>query len=281
MKGEHRSSGNRSFPECSKENWSPAQIHGSDFFHLRRTGFELALHSFYANASKGVLLFLALVTLLATGCFPKSAGVRLSHFESQAPAVGEPAPGIHLTDLAGRPFELEEMVGHQPIVLQLGSHSCPVYRYRRHWMSDLMEDYGDRVTFLLVYTIEAHPAGASSPYADREWRTWINRVSGIKIDQPDRYGARHRQAEISKAALGLTQRMLVDTMDNAVWQAYGAASSPAFVIDTEGKIAAQQVWIDPEGIRQVLDELLSEPDSSNTSLKEAKESSVPVRDAGP
>lgn len=176
--------------------------------------------------------------------------------------MGDPAPAFRLTDSTGEPFDLAELVGHQPIVLQLGSHSCPVYRYRRHWMSGLLEDYGERVTFLLVYTVEAHPAGAPSPYADRQWRTWINRVSGVKIGQPAEYEARRQQAAASKAALGLSQRMLVDSMDNAVWQAYGAASSPAFVIDREGNIAAQQVWIDPQGIRQVLEELLSDPTSA-------------------
>lgn len=124
-------------------------------------------------------------------------------------------------------------------------------------MNELLAEYGDRVTFLLVYTVEAHPVGAPSPYADREWRTWINRVSRVKIPQPSRYEDRRRQAETSKAALGLGQRLLVDSMENAVWNAYGSASSPAFVIDLDGRIASQQVWIDPQEIRQVLDRLLA------------------------
>ena len=54
--------------------------------------------------------------------------------------------------------------------------------------------------------------------------------------------------------------MLIDEMNNAVWQAYGAASSPAFVIDTKGKIAARQVWINPKELRQVLSRLLGTPE---------------------
>ena len=126
-------------------------------------------------------------------------------------------------------------------------------------MNELLEQYGDRVTFLLVYTIEAHPAGAPSPYTDREWRTLINRASAIKIPQPDRYEDRRRQAETSKAALKLSQRVLVDSMANDVWSAYGSASSPAFVIGWEGRIASQQVWIDPPEIRRVLERLLAQP----------------------
>ncbi len=51
--------------------------------------------------------------------------------------------------------------------------------------------------------------------------------------------------------------MIVDEMDDAVWRSYGAASSPAFVIDHEGRIAARQVWIEPRKIKQVLERLLS------------------------
>ena len=43
------------------------------------------------------------------------------------------------------------------------------------------------------------------------------------------------------------------------WRAYGAASSPGFVIDRNGRIVLRQVWIDPEEIDTVLDSLLTRP----------------------
>lgn len=52
--------------------------------------------------------------------------------------------------------------------------------------------------------------------------------------------------------------MAADGMDNGIWKAYGAASSPAFVIDREGRIALRQVWLDPKGIAQALDRLLAD-----------------------
>ena len=152
---------------------------------------------------------------------------------------------------------LEELVGERPIVLQLGSHSCPVYRYRsRHWMRDLVDDYEGQVHFLLVYTLEAHPKGAVSPYADKEWLTSWNRFTGVKVEQPETERQREDNAVRSRARLEIDWPVLVDSMDNSVWQSYGAASSPAFVIDQEGRIVARQVWIRPGELRRVLDGLL-------------------------
>lgn len=192
------------------------------------------------------------------GCFPHHAGPRLAHFDATAPVIGEPAPGFTLSGLDGRPVALEELIGERPIVLQFGSHSCPVYRYRRFSMADVYQDFAERVHFLLVYTVEAHPIGSKSPYAEGEWDPWWNRLTGVRVRQPPDQDSRREQARVSHERIQYRARMIVDTMDDVVWRRYGAASSPAFVIDREGNIAARQVWIEPKEIRQVLERLLAE-----------------------
>ncbi len=201
-----------------------------------------------------------LPVVLVSACFPHQPGPRLAHFETQAPAVGEPAPDFTLRDLDGNSVELAELIGERPIVLQFGSHSCPVYRYRRFSMSDLWEEFRGRVHFLLVYTLEAHPVGSKSPYDEGEWVTMWNRVTRVRVAQPESEEHRMQQAIFSHQRLELEPPMVVDALDNAVWEAYGAASSPAFVIDLEGKVALRQVWVAPDPIREVLLELLEEND---------------------
>lgn len=197
--------------------------------------------------------------VLAGGCFPHQPGPRLAHFETRAPAVGEPAPPFVLRDTGGERVALADLLGERPVVLQLGSHSCPVYRYRRFWMDEIYEQYRDRVHFVIVYTVEAHPVGAKSPYADGEWDLWWNRLTGVRVPRAPDEASRRRQASRSRAKLGLAPLMLVDGIDDAVWARYGAASSPAFVIDREGRIAARQVWLEPKKLRRVLDRLLAAP----------------------
>lgn len=207
---------------------------------------------------RAFLLLYLFILGTTSGCFPHQAGPRLAHFATTAPAVGEPAPFFSLVDLDGRVVDLADLIGDKPIVLQLGSHTCPVYRYRRFWMNDLYDELGDRVTFLTVYTLEAHPVGSQSPYAEKEWDPLWNRLTGVRMGQPEDEEGRVERAKLSHGRLKLKAPMVVDSLDNAVWQRYGAASSPAFIIDREGRIAAQQVWIEPKKIRQVLLRLLTE-----------------------
>lgn len=192
------------------------------------------------------------------GCFPKSPGTSLAHFPEVAPAVGQPAPDFVLQTVDGHePVRLQDLVGDKPVVVQLGSHSCPVYRYRRHTMDNLWEDYAGRVHFVIVYTTEAHPVGSKSPYRDGEWDPMINKMTGVRVEEPQTLEERRRRASDSKNELGLPVPVLVDSMDNAAWRAYGEAASPAFVIDGEGRIALSQVWVQPKEIRQTLDRLLA------------------------
>lgn len=204
------------------------------------------------------LIGLLMIAASLGGCFPHEAGSRLAHFDTAAPRPGDVAPDFTLKDIDGQEVSLARLVGDKPVVLQLGSHSCPVYRYRRFSMETLRKKYAGRVHFQLVYTLEAHPAGSKSPYAEGEWLTWWNRLTSVRIAQPRTPQERFDVARMSRDTLALKYPVAVDVMENRVWRDYGAASSPAFVIDRKGRIALRQVWLDPEGIDKVLERLLDE-----------------------
>lgn len=123
-------------------------------------------------------------------------------------------------------------------------------------MKALIEDYENRVFFLTIYTREAHPVGSKSPYAPGEWDMLMNKVLGVRVREPVTEEERMQLAHTSHEKLKLPEPMVVDTMDNSVWEAYGSASSPAFVIDREGNVALRQAWVIPKEIRKVLDALL-------------------------
>ncbi|MEM8932324.1 MAG: deiodinase-like protein [Acidobacteriota bacterium] len=210
------------------------------------------------------LVILLLGAGLVGGCFPHhQADPRLPHFAEQAPALGEPAPEVDLVDLDGEPFRLADRLGERPLVLRLGSHSCPVYRYRRFSVESLVEDYRDAVDFLVIYTLEAHPSGFKSPFAEGEWNPRINRWLGVHVPQTTDLDQRIARARASHADLGLLEEMVVDTLDDAAWRAYGSAASPAFVFDRHGRVVLRQTWIDPGPIRETLDRLLAAPTSDS------------------
>jgi len=207
------------------------------------------------------ITLLLLISLLP-GCallFPVEAGDDLADFHRIAPTQSSPAPNLTLYDLDGNPVRLYDRLGGQPVVLRLGSHSCPVYRYRRFSMADLERQYSDRVRFLIVYTQEAHPAGSNSPYRDGEWLTMINRVTGTRVAQTETLDQRIAQARSSSELLDLNAEILVDDVDNTFWEAFGRAPSPGFVIDRQRIIVLRQPWVEPDGIRDALEDLLNMP----------------------
>ncbi len=221
----------------------------------RRSQFAACFRGGKLRTLIGGFAVLAIVTF-TTGCFPKNAGPKLAHFAAQAPAEGERAPDFVLISLDGEEVRLSEFRGDRPVVLQFGSHSCPVYRYRRHSMRTLVEEYQDRVHFLMVYTVEAHPVGSKSPYSTKQWDPLINRAVRVRVEQPSTLSEREAVAQRSHEKLNLSRQMVVDTMNDSVWSAYGSAASPAFVLDAGGIVVLRQPWVSPKEIRASLDRLL-------------------------
>ena len=124
-------------------------------------------------------------------------------------------------------------------------------------MGELYEKYKDRANFVLIYTLEAHPYGSNSPYRDEEWVTARNQVPAILVPQHTSLQERMMVASMSKTELKFEYPFLVDSLDNATWQAYGSAPSPAFVIDRTGVITLRQASVDPDEIDKSLAQLLT------------------------
>ena len=88
----------------------------------------------------------------------------------------------------------------------------------------LSAKYGNKVQFIIIYTIEAHPTGSANP------TTYEERVA---------LAARCTQEE----SIGVP--VLVDEMDNPVWCTYGPAPNNAYLIGTDGTVVEKQGWYKP------------------------------------
>jgi hypothetical protein len=69
-------------------------------------------------------------------------------------------------------------------------------------------------------------------------------------------GERVQQASFSISELGTPNPVVIDEMHNNAWSTFGAAPSPAYVIDDHGQIVLRQVWVNPTIIEQTINELL-------------------------
>jgi len=172
--------------------------------------------------------------------------------------AGEEAPDFSLRDLKGRSVNLAQFREVTPLVLVTGSYSCPLYRSHSPALERLYERYQDRVAFYVLYTIEAHPKGSPSPYTGGEWITAQNQRERIFVHQPATYQERAQLAGRCQAALGSRVPVLVDGMDNAVWQAYGSAPNAAYLIDSAGMVQARQDWLEPVLLEREIVEVVQE-----------------------
>ncbi len=65
---------------------------------------------------------------------------------------------------------------------------------------------------------------------------------GNPIEQPRTYNERARLASLCIKDAGITVPMLVDRVDNSVWQEFGPAPNLAYLIGTDKKVVAAQQW---------------------------------------
>ncbi len=163
-------------------------------------------------------------------------------------------PDVKIIELNGRSFMPANYKGHV-LVLEFGSMSCPVFRDHAQAMEKLRSAEGPRAFFMVVYTREAFPAG------DKE--VLRNKEQNISVAQTTTLDRRKAQAQQTQDALGITIPMAVDSMDDAVSNAFGTFPNGAVVIGKDGKIAALEHWTNPDSLRRDIDQAYHAPDRSD------------------
>lgn len=174
------------------------------------------------------------------------------------PRIGEPAPDFTLRTPDGEQIRLSDLYADKPVVLEFGCTTCPVYRSKIGQMQALRERFGDAVHWLVVYTVEAHPAGSPSPYSGREWIGEPNQREGVLIAQPTDYEERVALAQRLIDDRGEGLQIVVDGMDNAIWEAYGKRPNSGFIIGEDGTVIDKQFWIDAQRMSAMLAQLTGE-----------------------
>jgi Spy/CpxP family protein refolding chaperone len=167
-----------------------------------------------------------------------------------SPDVGSPVPDVKIAELNGRAFIPRNYKGHV-LVLEFGSLSCPVFRDQVQAMEKLRSAEGPRAFFLLVYTREAFPIG------DKDVQR--NKDQGISIPEAKTLDERKTQAGQTRQTLQITTPIAVDSMDDAVSNAFGTFPNGSVVIGKDGNIAALEHWTNPESLRRAIDQAYEAP----------------------
>jgi len=153
----------------------------------------------------------------------------LRHGMDKSPEVGELAPDFTLKLLnSNETVTLSKAYRIKPIVLTLGSYTCPPFRNAIEVINDLSQQYNDEYAFYFVYIKEAH--------ATNERPSRGNEQMGIEFTQPITYKEREHIAVTCQQQIKLTMPILVDTLDNAVEKLYAGAPNRTYIIDQNGVV---------------------------------------------
>ena len=95
-------------------------------------------------------------------------------------------------------------------------------------MEEIFRKYRNAVEFFVVYIQEAHPTDG--------WQSDSNIRDAVLFRQHQSYAEREEVATTCSLDLHLTIPVLVEDMDNAIYEVYGAAPERLYLIGGDGKV---------------------------------------------
>jgi Flp pilus assembly protein TadD len=157
-----------------------------------------------------------------------------------SPLVGHPAPDVVLQRPDGSAFRLSSLRG-RPLVLVLGSYTCPQLRHGAPEVNRLYGRHRDHARFLFAYIREAHPEGEA-------WQSTVNRREGISLPEARSNSERAEHAALCRRELKIPYEAALDGLDGKAEAAFSAFPSRVFVIDGRGTVTFASA-LDVEGFR--------------------------------
>ena len=158
-----------------------------------------------------------------------------ARLNESAPRVGDRAPVFTAPRLAedgspGDEMRLSDLLS-KPVGLLFGSYTCPIFRNQLARYEQIHQALWDRINFLCVYILEAHPEDG--------WRVPHNWDAGICIPTPQSLQGRAEIASLCRREQGLTIPMVMDTMSDELLTRYAGSPERLYAIDTDGTVAHQ------------------------------------------
>lgn len=133
-------------------------------------------------------------------------------------------------------------------MLVTASLTCNVARRQQTQVDELRQRFGNAVAVVVVYTIDAHPAGDPCPYTGEEWVPEDNRKDQVLIHQPKTLAERLDAARTFQKRFSTNATVLVDMMDDAAWKALGSAPNLGLLVGSDGIVRLRQGWFDAEAM---------------------------------
>ena len=161
----------------------------------------------------------------------KEANAALRDYRIPKLSQGDMAADFELRrlDAPEQTVRLSQFRGHKPVVLVLGSYSCPPFRVNLEAVNQLHAEYADQLAFFLVYIKEAHP--------ENGWVLTWNRTVGVRVQDPTTFDERAALATTCVQRMSVAMPVLVDDPDNPVARIYGGWPIRLWIVGRDGRVA--------------------------------------------
>jgi hypothetical protein len=153
-------------------------------------------------------------------------------FGREAPGPGAQVPAFDLPVLDGGRLSSSDL-GGRPVLLAVGSRTCPVTGSAGPVLRRLHAEFGDKVRFVLVNTREAHP--------------------GDLFGQPQTPEEKWAHATELRRHHDIPFEVAVDDIDGTLHRALTPKPNSAYLLDPAGAIRYRAHWANDErGLRGAL-----------------------------
>lgn len=195
-------------------------------------------------------------------------------FEKQGVVAGQQIPDLEVVTLEGKPTRLATLWREKPTLLVTASLTCGRARERQPWVTEVAKKYADRINVAVLYTLEAHPVGDPSPYAEYSpelenpehpgERPGGNvHEDGFPRRQPTDLEGRETLAREFVELFDFAGPVVIDTMGNQGWEALGAGPNMGFLIGRDGKVAVKHGWLDDATMERSIEYFLDQQGSDS------------------
>ena len=189
-------------------------------------------------------------------------------FEKQGVLAGQQVPDLDVVTLDGQPTRLSKLWQEKPTLLVTASLTCGRARSRQPWVTEVAKKYADRLNVAVLYTLEAHPVGDPSPYAEYSpelenparpgERPGANRSEeGFPRRQPADLAGREEHAREFRDLFDFEGPIVIDAMSNQGWEALGSGPNMGFLIDRDGKVVVKHGWLHDRKMERSLSEFFA------------------------
>jgi hypothetical protein len=154
------------------------------------------------------------------------------------PGPGQPFPDFDLPTTDGMRLTKQDLLAGKPVLLTMGSFTCPMTADSGPPLKRLHERYNDRVAFLTLYVREAHP-GDRYPQPET-------------MEQKVEYARRYRERD------GIPWSVLVDSLEGQLHRTLDPKPNAAYLLGADGRVAYRLLWTNHErALEQAMREVLA------------------------